>query len=44
MTPAEPILTVGDVAARSGVAVSALAYYEREGLIASARTPGHQRR
>lgn len=44
MTPAEPILTVGDVAARSGVAVSALHYYEREGLIASERTAGNQRR
>ena len=37
-------LTVGEVARRSGVAVSALHFYEREGLIASRRTSGNQRR
>jgi len=37
-------LTIGDFAARSGVAPSALRYYEREGLIRSARTAGNQRR
>ena len=37
-------LTIGDFAARSGVAPSALRYYEREGLIRSARTTGNQRR
>ena len=37
-------LTVGQLAARSGVAVSALHFYEREGLIASRRTSGNQRR
>ena len=37
-------LSVGQVAARSGVAVSALHYYEREGLISSWRTTGNQRR
>ena len=37
-------LTVGEVAARSGVAVSALHFYERKGLIHSARTRGNQRR
>lgn len=37
-------LSVGDVAARSGVPVTALHYYEREGLIASRRTSGNQRR
>ncbi|WP_017625349.1 redox-sensitive transcriptional activator SoxR [Nocardiopsis chromatogenes] len=37
-------LTVGQVAERSGVAVSALHYYEREGLIHSRRTAGNQRR
>ncbi|WP_229051555.1 redox-sensitive transcriptional activator SoxR [Aeromicrobium sp. Leaf350] len=41
-TPAT--LTPGDVAARSGVAVSALHFYERNGLIASERTAGNQRR
>jgi MerR family redox-sensitive transcriptional activator SoxR len=37
-------LTPGDMAARSGVAVSALHFYEREGLIRSRRTAGNQRR
>lgn len=37
-------LTVGQLAARSGVAVSALHFYERKGLIASRRTAGNQRR
>ncbi len=37
-------LTVGQVAARSGVAVSALHFYEAEGLIHSTRTGGNQRR
>lgn len=37
-------LSVGDVAARSGVAVSALHFYERQGLIHSERTTGNQRR
>jgi MerR family redox-sensitive transcriptional activator SoxR len=37
-------LTIGEVAARSGVATSALRFYEAEGLIASTRTDGNQRR
>jgi MerR family redox-sensitive transcriptional activator SoxR len=37
-------LSVGQVAERSGVAVSALHFYEREGLIFSRRTSGNQRR
>ncbi|GGS63607.1 redox-sensitive transcriptional activator SoxR [Planobispora rosea] len=37
-------LTVGQVAARSGVAVSALHFYEAKGLIRSRRTAGNQRR
>ncbi len=37
-------LTIGDFAARSGVAPSALRYYEKEGLIRSTRTAGNQRR
>jgi MerR family redox-sensitive transcriptional activator SoxR len=37
-------LTVGQVAARSGVAVSALHFYEARGLISSRRTSGNQRR
>ena len=38
------LLTIGDLAARSGVAPSALRYYERLGLISSTRTGGNQRR
>jgi MerR family transcriptional regulator, redox-sensitive transcriptional activator SoxR len=38
------LLTIGDFAARSGVAQSALRYYEKEGLIRSTRTGGNQRR
>ncbi|MGH4020636.1 MAG: redox-sensitive transcriptional activator SoxR [Pseudonocardiaceae bacterium] len=37
-------LTVGQLADRSGVAVSALHFYERQGLITSRRTSGNQRR
>jgi MerR family redox-sensitive transcriptional activator SoxR len=40
----DQMLTVGEVAARSGVAVSALHYYEAQGLIRSIRTAGNQRR
>jgi MerR family redox-sensitive transcriptional activator SoxR len=36
--------TVGEVATRSGVAVSALHFYETKGLIESHRTAGNQRR
>jgi MerR family transcriptional regulator, redox-sensitive transcriptional activator SoxR len=37
-------LSVGEVAARSGVAVSAIHFYEARGLIRSRRSPGNQRR
>jgi len=37
-------LFVGQVAERSGVAASALRFYERQGLISSDRTAGNQRR
>jgi MerR family redox-sensitive transcriptional activator SoxR len=37
-------LTVGQLAARSGVAVSALRFYEEQGLISARRTGGNQRR
>jgi MerR family redox-sensitive transcriptional activator SoxR len=37
-------LTVGQVAERSGVAISALHFYERNGLVSSIRTTGNQRR
>lgn len=39
-----PDLSVGQVAARAGVAVSTLHFYERQGLIGSYRTAGNQRR
>ena len=37
-------LSVGEVARRSGVAVSALHFYESRGLISSVRNAGNQRR
>ena len=37
-------LTIGELAARSGVAPSALRFYESENLIRSERTSGNQRR
>lgn len=37
-------LSVGQVASRSGIAVSALHFYEAEGLIRSRRNAGNQRR
>jgi len=37
-------LTVGEVARRSGVAVSTIHFYEARGLIASFRSAGNQRR
>src|SRR5438093_814631 len=37
-------LTIGAVAERTGVATSALRYYDREGLLPSTRTDGGQRR
>ena len=37
-------LTPGELAERAGVTVSALHFYEREGLIESRRTTGNQRR
>jgi MerR family transcriptional regulator, redox-sensitive transcriptional activator SoxR len=37
-------LTIGELSERSGVPTSALRFYERQGLIASRRTTGNQRR
>jgi MerR family redox-sensitive transcriptional activator SoxR len=42
--PSHGELTVGELAERSGVAPSALRYYEELGLITSRRTAGNQRR
>jgi MerR family redox-sensitive transcriptional activator SoxR len=38
------LLTIGELSARSGVAPSALRFYEKLGLIHSTRTGGNQRR
>lgn len=38
------LLTIGEVAERTGVAPSALRFYERQGLVASERSDGGQRR
>ncbi len=43
LNPAD-LLTVGEVSRRTGVAVSALRFYEAQGLIFSQRTAGNQRR
>jgi MerR family redox-sensitive transcriptional activator SoxR len=37
-------MTIGELSERSGVPASALRFYERQGLIASRRTTGNQRR
>jgi MerR family redox-sensitive transcriptional activator SoxR len=37
-------LSIGEVADRTGVAVSALRFYEADGMLATTRTPGGQRR
>jgi MerR family redox-sensitive transcriptional activator SoxR len=37
-------LTIGELSERSGIATSAIRYYEDRGLIGSRRTPGNQRR
>jgi MerR family redox-sensitive transcriptional activator SoxR len=42
--PVSRELTVGQLAARSGVAVTALHFYESKGLISSQRNAGNQRR
>src|SRR5450631_845359 len=44
MLSSKDLLTVGQVADRSGFATSALRYYERIGLITATRTSGGQRR
>ncbi len=44
MSETTSFLTIGELAERSGVATSALRFYEDKGLIASQRTSGNQRR
>ncbi|MGC4803487.1 MerR family transcriptional regulator [Micromonospora sp. DT233] len=36
-------MRIGDLAARAGVSVRALRYYEEQGLLSSSRSPGGQR-
>ena len=44
MTGMDPVLTIGEIARRSGVAASALRFYEQRGLITSERAgSGHRR-
>lgn len=41
---ADDVLLIGDMAARTGLSVSAIRFYEARGLIAPIRSPGGQRR
>jgi MerR family transcriptional regulator, redox-sensitive transcriptional activator SoxR len=40
----DPLITIGALASRTGVAVSAIRYHEEQGLVRSERSRGHQRR
>ena len=40
----DEMITIGEVAERSGMAASALRFYERQGLVHAERTSGGQRR
>ena len=42
--PEDRFITIGQLAARTGVAVSAIRFYEEKGLLQSLRTSGNQRR
>ncbi|MFF1376811.1 redox-sensitive transcriptional activator SoxR [Streptomyces sp. NPDC058308] len=44
LAPKAKEITIGELAERSGVAPSALRFYESEGLVTSRRTAGNQRR
>jgi len=44
MTTTATLLTITELAARSGVAPSALRYYESRGLLSAVRSAGNQRR
>ena len=41
---ASQLLTIGDLARRTGLAVSAIRFYEARGLVSAIRTSGNQRR
>jgi len=40
----DPFISIGNLSARTGVAVSALRFYEEKGLLTALRTGGNQRR
>lgn len=44
MRAADELLTIGELAARSGFATSAVRFYDKEGLVPAERTSGNQRR
>ncbi len=42
--PGSTLLTIGDLARRTGLSVSAIRFYEARGLVSAIRTSGNQRR
>jgi MerR family redox-sensitive transcriptional activator SoxR len=44
MSEPHPWLTIGELAHRTGLSVSAIRFYEQRGLVSPARTSGNQRR
>jgi MerR family redox-sensitive transcriptional activator SoxR len=42
--PPPPLLSIGDLARRTGLTVSAIRFYEQRGLVTAIRTTGNQRR
>ena len=42
--PAPPLLSIGELARRTGLSVSAIRFYEQRGLVTAIRTGGNQRR
>ena len=42
--PASPLLSIGQLAERTGMSVSAIRFYEARGLVRALRTTGNQRR
>lgn len=43
-TRSDPLLTIGELARRTGLSVSAIRFYETKGLVRAVRTGGNQRR
>ena len=42
--PTVPLLTIGEIARRAGISVSAVRFYEERGLVKAVRSAGNQRR